>query len=83
MIALDNFQEVQRRVAAIRTARDRADGAIAAIRERLGREYGVADRDAATAKLAKLERREQTLGDEYAALKKAFEEKFANQLEGR
>lgn len=83
ILTLDDFQQLQRRVAAARTARDQAAGARDALRERLAAEYGVSDRDAATAKLAKLQRREDALRDEYTAAYDAFQAKYANQLGGK
>lgn len=82
MIALDDFQALQRRVEAARQNRDRAAGAIASLRERLRREYGVETDDDADAKLAKLERREADAADEYLDAKRAFEAKYAAQLGG-
>lgn len=81
MISLDDFQALQRRVENAKQQRDRAVGAVASLRERLRREYGVEDVDEATRKLTKLERREETLADEYLAAKKTFEAKYAALLE--
>lgn len=83
ILTLDDFQQLQRRVAAARTARDRDAGARDALRERLAAEYGVSDRDAAAAKLVKLQKREDALRAEYEEKYDAFQAKYSNQLGGK
>jgi len=82
MISIDDFQQLQRRVAAVKTRRDQAAGAAKQIEARLLAEFGVADAAAARVKLKKLEGREREMAAEYTEAKAAFEKKYGHLLEG-
>lgn len=77
---LDDFQELQRKVADAARRRDRAAGERAAALRRLQEEFGCADEASARKLLSKLERDERKLAQDYAALKSAFEKDYAQAL---
>lgn len=82
MIAIDDFQALKRRVDGLRQRAAQAAGAAQAATARLAEEFGAATLDAAKAKLAKLERRERAMSEEYAEAKAAFEAQYRDLLGG-
>jgi len=80
MISADDFQALQRRAEAARAARDKAEGAAAALLERMKTEFGVNTPAEAERELARLEREQDELAEEYLAAKRDFEERYRDEL---
>lgn len=77
---LDDFEELKRKVERIKTDRDKAEGAYQQMLSRLKEEFGCTSLKSAEQMLRQLEEKERKWAVKFAAEKKAFEEKWKNQL---
>lgn len=80
MIAIDDFQQLQRKVERIRQRRDQVRGAIEQLLKRLPHEYDCPDVASARQRLVQLEKKEARYGKEYTEMKAEFEEKYQDKL---
>jgi hypothetical protein len=82
MIVLDDWEEIQRRVATARSRADRAAGALAQLKKQLRREFGCKTIDEAKAKYKEMLAEEHEATTRWNRNLNTFKKKWAAQLEG-
>lgn len=81
MIALDDFQALQRQVEKLKRDKDKALGALEQLKKQLLEEFDCKSLDKAKKLLDQLKRDELAAYDKYVKLKKEFEQKWKEQLD--
>lgn len=81
MISLDDFQQLTRRIEEIRRTRDRTAGAVEERKRKLLDEFNCKTTEEGRKILAKKQKKENELGEEYATEKAKFEKRWKDVLE--
>lgn len=76
----DDLEQLKRKVEQLKTDRDKAEGAYQQLLSRIKEEYGCDSLKAAKVKLVELEEKEREWAVKATTAKKAFEEKYRDQL---
>lgn len=81
MIALDDYQALQRKVQKLQQERDKAAGALEQLLRQLQKEFGHRDLKAAKKALEQMKDKEQQAYQKYVKAKAAFEKQWKDVLE--